>query len=300
MTREELNQTIRKALHERGQLTPVSGVFSDHLPSIAYIEGQRIGDKGLETKFFGCSYWSKVNADQRLHDITTATKSAYMSFAELVFEHPIIFAPAVLYFALFPKKLVDKAWRVYSDELKKHVRLHEFSPFTKELVRAGHAIADRIPIKGDDKFHPEEYRNQVKDLITCFVSFLQSTYSYLYRAQDVFFELISERAKKAPRKEVLRVFGVAISREHQIPGKLKLVRTALSFLLLIPKYRKLAAEYLGSLNREKIRPDNADCYYAFTRKGYDTWGIPYGKRIAMVRGWNEKEGNCIVVGEEDT
>src|SRR3990167_44465 len=89
--------------------------------------------------------------------------------------------------------------RIYEKDLKQKTltNINQFSPLTKELIRAGFKLADKIPIspKSDVSFLDEgiwhegekddwEYRVRVRRFVWAIATFIQADSAYYWRVQD--------------------------------------------------------------------------------------------------------------------
>ena len=265
---EELEGLVKRALGRNNTLTPVEGVFFDHKPSLAYVEKQ----EGYKTWFIGCTTPFKVNFDGRLHDQVTITKAA---FFEYIRSYPLTL--------LRPKKLLKTLSEIYRKGLQSCVvRLHvfQFAPFPGEIRRVllSMAFAKNTNIY---PFWPD------------FVGIiLQTGYTYYQRGQD----LCSEIQKDSePFDEARRILSLAIERDRNpnMRAKYRLLKR-LSWLLLIPKYKRIAKEFIRLIDLDKVRHDEADKYYAYRKKEYDTHGLPYEERIKWVNKVDEINKNYIL------
>ena len=201
--------------------------------------------------------------------------------------------------------------RIYRADLesKTYKNLNEFSPFPRELIRAANVIADKIPLVYSqtgpgpsesnyylDEREPDEreMRVLVKRLFYFIGTLVQFDSAYCWRPQDALSNLDKEKLKKSPRKEVLRLFDIAIERESQIKDKIQLFRKFASIILFVPKVRKFAKEYLMELDLEKIKPDTDDDYWAGRRAGYNWKGIDWETRRKQADDLDKRLGNVII------
>ena len=261
---EELETLIKTALSRNNTLTPVEGVFFDHKPSLAYIERQ----EGYKTWFIGCTTPFKVNFDGRLHDQVTITKAA---FYEYIKSYPLTL--------LRPKKLLNTIYEIYRKGVREYIQKNpiELTPFPKEIVRL---------LK---TFTADSKMTELADLVGIT---LQTGYTYYQRGQDLCSEIQKE---SEPFDEARRILSLAIERDRNpnMRAKYRLLKR-LSWLLLIPKYKRIAKEFIRLIDLDKVRHDEADKYYAYRKKEYDTHGLPYEERIKWVNKVDEINKNYIL------
>lgn len=106
--------------------------------------------------------------------------------------------------------------------------------------------------------------------------------SYRYRGQDLFSEMKKGLLVKNPRKELLRVWNLGISREQD--GNTKRKRKMFKWVLIYFSfvYSKLFREivaYLTSLDLEEVKLDAGDLYDCSRRDKYDFAGMTFGARF---------------------
>ena len=191
---------------------------------------------------------------------------------------------------------------IYSKDLKQKTltNLEQFSPVTKELIRAGFKLAEKMPAKGDVSFKYEgiwhegekddwEYRVRVRRCIWAIATFIQADSAYYWRVQDGF-NCIKERTVKG----LLNAFNLVLQREKQISGKVKQLYTLLRLVLLFQRKRKFVIMYLRELDFTKFEPDEADRYFAYRRSCYDFDGKEWNERMAWVKEIDKRDGNVII------
>lgn len=150
----------------------------------------------------------------------------------------------------------------------------------------------------------------------------QNDDAYTTPAQDVLSETTKEELLKNPRKEILRLARIYQERSKAINGdgnsagdRILSVAKALSLLLYIPKFKKAFRFALENVNFDWFQYDAWDWYWALTRKDYNSFGIPWEKRVPLINkmmleqaqyenpGKNvrlEQEGNEISILVSDT
>lgn len=110
--------------------------------------------------------------------------------------------------------------------------------------------------------------------------------AYRYRAQDMAGETSNERLQN-PRKELLRLFNIYMSREvlHKDiedwgakgkVGKIKL----LAHLMILPKFKKAFVDALDGIDLEKIKFNEADRFHICYWYGYDFEGKTLDERFS--------------------
>ena len=155
----------------------------------------------------------------------------------------------------------------------------------------------------DSNFYSGNYKNPPSDTV-CFSTNIEiggkseNTFHYptdINNGGKIYLSnLDKEKLKKSPRKEVLRLFDIAIERESQIKDKIQLFRKFASIILFVPKVRKFAKEYLMELDLEKIKPDTDDDYWAGRRAGYNWKGIDWETRRKQADDLDKRLGNVII------
>ena len=303
-----LEEEIHEASTERGNMEGIEGVFGDGPWNKGYIDKITNAGKGLETKFFGCSqlYKGKIRSD--MIDAGVPLKAALMGIVQFALENKLILvliSPVIL---IFHKRLLKSAvyWfsMIYMKDLKQKTltNIEQFSPVTKELIRAGFKLAEQIPTKSDISFPYEgiwhegekndnEYQVRVRRCIWAVATFIQADSAYYWRVQDGL-NCIKERTIKG----LLNAFNLVLQREKQISGKVKQLYTLLRLILLFPPIRKFAIMYLRELDFTKVEPDEADKYYAYRRSCYDFDGKGKEERIAWALEVDKRDGN-VIIGE---
>ena len=293
-----LNEQIHKHITEKGQISEVHGVFGEYFPNKGFIEEIKLTEKGNQTKFYGCSVLYKGIVKNEVIDSLATVKRVLIETLRLVLRPT--FKNALYWFV-----------RIYRADLesKTYKNLNEFSPFPRELIRAANVIADKIPLVYSqtgpgpsesnyylDEREPDEreMRVLVKRLFYFIGTLVQFDSAYCWRPQDALSNLDKEKLKKSPRKEVLRLFDIAIERESQIKDKIQLFRKFASIILFVPKVRKFAKEYLMELDLEKIKPDTDDDYWAGRRAGYNWKGIDWETRRKQADDLDKRLGNVII------
>ena len=301
-----LEEEIHKTSAERGSMEGIEGVFGDGPWNKGFVDKYVNTGKGIETKLFGCSqlYKGKIRSD--MIDAGVPLKAALMGIVQFALENKLILALISPFIFLFWKRLLKSAvyWfsMIYMKDLKQKTltNIEQFSPVTKELIRAGFKLAERIPTKSDISFPYEgiwhegekddnEYQVRVRRCIWAIATFIQADSAYYWRVQDGL-NCIKERTIKG----LLNAFNLVLQREKQIQGKVKQLYTLLRLVLLFPPIRKLAIMYLRELDFTKFEPDEADRYFAYRRSCYDFDGKEWNERMAWVKEIDKRDGNVII------
>lgn len=96
--------------------------------------------------------------------------------------------------------------------------------------------------------------------------------AYRARVQDIFSELSIENLNN-PRKEVNRLVKIYLSREGEgIQERFVSVAKILSYLLLIPRFKRIFVNTLKQANISKLRFDEIDIYWTLNRANYKYLG----------------------------
>lgn len=109
--------------------------------------------------------------------------------------------------------------------------------------------------------------------------------AYRWFVQDFFGILNEKRFIKYPLLEFRRAIKEVERRQKcGIGHKIRAVRRLGTFLLLIPRYRKLARELASVVKWEEIRFDDVDRFWLSFRTDYDFYGLNQEERD----GWREE------------
>ncbi|KKK96397.1 hypothetical protein LCGC14_2663170 [marine sediment metagenome] len=285
--KQALRQKISEHIKEKGSITPTDGVFGDVTVNQGFPEGKTLDKKGIQTKFYGCSFLFKGDLDPIAHDSVTVVKRVLMESAFLALKSPVRYIlPHVFSWKKAVRGLVHWLSRIYESDLKrKSLQFNHLSPLPRELLRVGRSIANTMS---------SEYRIEVKNVFTCFVMFFQVDLAYHTRVQDPLSNLDKDRLSANPRKEILRLFDLAISREIYLTEKIGALRKIASMVLLFPPVKRFALQFLMKLDLDKIKPDRADGYFAYRRKEYNFDGLSFEKRMRIIREIDEVKGHTIL------
>jgi len=89
--------------------------------------------------------------------------------------------------------------------------------------------------------------------------------AYRYRLQDILSETTHAQITSKPRQELLRLTSILTKRTPKgnlVANKLKLIITPVSYLLLVPKYRKAFIKAMTEDVLKDMQYDDADRYWA--------------------------------------
>lgn len=152
-----------------------------------------------------------------------------------------------------------------------------YSRAVKELHRA-------FSVPRNEDLETQELRLMLRDLV-CMV--LEFDNAYRFRFQDWVEDLDQVAVKKAPIKELLRVLSIAQSREktQEIKDTWKLAKIGIGvYLRFNRKLRKLLADVLSEIDKEKFKLTPEDKHFCTRRKDYSfNWitnpKLPEDKKI---------------------
>ncbi len=310
---QELRVQISAHIKEHGSIDLVEGAFGDDSQNIGYVEKYIHTDKGISIKFYGCSFLYKGTANRELLDSVSTVKRTLMATVGLFSKYWFLILPSIPVLLLFLKTSIKAFcfWfaQIYEVDLKKktYKYLSEFSPTPRELIRVGLLMANKIPLEDANEkdfkenyskefegIDSQEFRIRVRRVVWCLGSFIQVDSAYYWRVQDPLSLLNKFCLLENPRKEILRLFDIAILRENQIKSKLVMIKNLFSLLLLVPSIKKIASEYLNMLNYKEITPDRDDFYFASRRQGYDFGGISHKDRKEIWSKVDRELGHIII------
>jgi hypothetical protein len=114
--------------------------------------------------------------------------------------------------------------------------------------------------------------------------------AYRFRGMDVLQNLNKENLRKSPKREIMRLVDLAISREINKEalspgGKVKMAKNILKIALLSKEFRKLAIGFLTNLDIEKMKFDINEQYWLANKFDYNYEGKTYEERTA----WKAEE-----------
>lgn len=305
---QELGEVIAER-SRKGTIEWVGSIFGD-FPNKGYIEEFLITDKGRQMKFYGCQIPYRGVCRVEVVDSIANVKRTLITSLELVYKYRYLLILLVPFWKKVLKDGVEWLVRIYHADLEKktYKSLDEFSPVTAELLRAGIEMAKtNFPIgnhihlnceNGKSKtthlLCPLLFQNKVIRFFWCLLSFIQFDHAYYYRVHDFFFNLNPRVFSQRPRAELNYLFELSIRREHQIQGKLKLIKRLVNYAMLFPPTKKMIYNYVMSLDTDKFIPDNYDRYWYGRRAGYDFEGESFTERSKFSDGLDERLGNVII------
>ena len=296
----ELDRKIREHIKTKGSIDWVQGPFGTTFRNIGYVEEYVSTEKGLATKFYGCKVLFKGKLDRETIDAVATVKRTFIATSRIILKYKYVLVPIIPLWGGLLRDAVDWAVQIFEVDLGKKapINLKDFSPFPRELIKAGMKLAESIPLGVYKRgtFNDREYRVEVKRLFWCLGTVLQSDFAYYWRAQDPLSNLNKQSLIRNPAKEMNRLFDLAISREHQIPDKIEIIRKITLLAMKIPHVRDLLVRYLIELNLREIQPDRDDYYWAGRRDAYDFGGVPYTKSMKKVDQMDKEMGNVILTG----
>lgn len=262
--REQLEIEIREKLHKDGHLVLFNGVYGNLIEDKkhAYIEEIRETPDGVFVKLFGCSILYKGNPNKELIERLDILKRIVSGISYIPFIVPII--------------LIKKdAFLRYFIGLYNTILGGVKTPYVNKLAK--------------ELFDKGSYVIQTEILIS-FCLFLEFDNAYRLRFQDIVAKFDSH---KPFRREILRLFDIYISREHDLNllHKFKQFRKIASFILLFKSIRIPLQKFLVSLDMNKVNMDVDDMYFAFGCKEYDTFGIGEKERREYIEKKDIQMGN---------
>ena len=109
--------------------------------------------------------------------------------------------------------------------------------------------------------------------------------AYRFRMQDIASETTYEKLSTKPRKELLRLFSIYKKREHLgIGKKILTIVPIISFVLLIPKYKKAFIDTLEDVDLTEFQYDEADLYWVAQSDAYPFLGKTKEERAYLLEG----------------
>lgn len=292
----ELDAKICQHIKEKGSIVSVEGAFGDTFRNLGFVEEYIKTDKGIQTKFYGCSILFKGDLRREVIDGVATVKRVMMASAELALKYKFSLIRFLFSYKKALRNFVDWFIQIYEADLgqKSYKNLNDFAPVPRELIRAGLKLAEEIPLGKYplSRWGPREYRIDVKRLFWCVGTIIQSDFAYYWRVQD---PLSNFQKTNDIRKEIGRLFNLAIERENQIKEKFIILKRAAMIILLFPPIKRLAIKYFNELNIDKIQPDEEDVYWSGRRAGYNFGGISYEEKIKEIERIDKEKGNVIIL-----
>ena len=293
-------EKISRHIKEKGFIIKVDGVFGDTFPNFGYVEEYLETDKGIQIKFYGCSIFYNGDLKRETIDSVATTKRAMMVIAAIILK----FRFFLVFYLLFYKKLVRdfifKFAEIYEADLrqKAYKSLSDFSPVPREIIRAGMELTKEIPLEYPLNEYGEvseiDYRMKVEYLFWCLGTIIQNDTAYYWRVQDPLSNLNKGALKRNPKKEIARLFDLAIERENQIKDKIHFLKKFFMLLLWFPPAKRLALKYLLELDIDKIQPNEDDLYWASRRDGYNFMGLSVAQRSSNIEAIDKEKGHLIL------
>jgi hypothetical protein len=281
LDKEVLDRRIREHIQKNGSIKKIEGFYGDFRGATAYIEEEIETQEGIFSKAYGCSILYKGTADGDVLDKLSVLKRIAMESIRIISNHPV-------------RTIVGKKWRndllnsfisIYKADLERYLMerqllpIGKFNLFVRELIRVG-----RIYFR--------------KELVDFFSVFIQFDKAYWYRLQDILMEIPEEcfGLRFITIREVNNLFKILKRREKEsLVWKYELARYSIVGLMILSrKFRHLIQDFIGELDRDKIKPDKADIYFTLNRRGYDFRGISFENRFKEWERINKKKGHCIL------
>jgi len=291
----EIDAKIRQHIKDKGNIVSVEGAFGDTFRNMAYVEEYIKTDKGIQTKFYGCSILFKGDLKRETIDSVATNKRVLIATIELVLKYKYQLIIGLFFWKTILRNLVDWYIQIFEVDLgkKTYVNLDDFSSLSREIIRVGIECAEKIPLNKYplSRYDSREYRVDVKRLFWCLGTIIQSDFAYYWRIQDF---LSNFQKTKNIRKEMNRLFNLAIERENQIKEKIIILKRFIMLILLFPPFRKMVEIYFNKLDMNRIKPDEEDLYWAGRRQGYNFGGISYKDRLEEIE-WIDKENGHIII-----
>lgn len=208
----------------------------------------------------GFPYWEFVEKIDSIKKIARATFSGL--YHRLKTRNPLLFLT-----------LIPSAW-IFKDALYSQLLVYHrvIDRFKLKVIRHCDAIRElhrafSIPLPKESELQ-KDIREKVRDL-TCMI--LEYDNAYRFRVQDIVPELNKESLKKHPRKELLRLLGIMVSREktQEIKDTWKLVRYFVSLYLVFDrKLVQMIVHVLSNLDLNEVSLSEEDKQFALKRKDY--------------------------------
>ena len=281
-------KSLLEKIYKYGTVKQLDGLFRDDIPSPGYIDIEKTGkDQNGYTWVHGYSYPYKLNVDPKIQAVCTVFKRVIMEDIRFFLRHPLSFRK---------KEEIDRLVSIYRGGVEQKIDNIQFHPAIDELhQKAIQLTKKKIPLKGLAR---AEYETQSHDepqakvlmLIKASAAFFQTSTSYFTILSDL---LQNVRTENEPRKEILRLLDLATKRYRRPSSRIPQVRKLAAVVLLHPTYKRIAGEYLKSLDTSKLKKDEADTYITYRRSFYDSDGLTWEERYAKVKEIDKKKGHVI-------
>lgn len=119
----------------------------------------------------------------------------------------------------------------------------------------------------------------LEQIIECLVLFWEYDNAYRYRGQDFAGILDKQNFLKKPITEAKRAFDEYLKRELILKDKTKMFKLAITLVLSIPKYRRLARAIVTEIDFDKVKLDEGDRYWCYHRTDYNADGLDLYTRM---------------------
>lgn len=253
---------------------------------------------GIFTHLDHYKYPYKGYPDEKIVEKNAILKRCVLSTIKLLVKNlPLLFlSPLLFLFPFYQRKIFEifAGWvsELYGTAFRSHFPADKrLCPSGRELNRVGELLL--VGIKPDGRYR------KFQDFLRTILLIWEFDNSYRYRGQDVFSLLDRSELLEHPRREILRIFKVGLSRERaglsaKDKGFLKkegvsffdtnmkweLIILLLRVLLFVsPAFVKLVKRFLSELNTDKIKLDEGDWYWVCERCDYDFGGKSFTERF---------------------
>lgn len=229
------------------------------LVKVEYVEGE-----GLLSYYENMTFPMRGLMYDDVVEAITIPKRCIISFARILgslFTHP--------FRSLITQYVHIAGWSVYEYRLN----LDCYSPSVKELY------SKALPF----------FIGTGKEFIRILSLILEYDSAYRYRTQDLFSVLRKTEFQKRPIRELRRALRTCSNREViEIPGatdamKWKMISNIISLALIIPKNRRIARNYVASLDFSKIQLDKIDWEFCNRAQGYNFGGLTIEERVQRIQ-----------------
>ena len=229
---------------------------------LAYFVGEKYPVKGI-----------MLLADETILDVVDRVKAGFLRALRFTFSRPVVFfLPLML---PFYKPILESA-------------LKQFTNFTDKTLQNFYLKDDKWCKSGREiwrvlsKRAKEEYQIC---LVKALLMVWEASDGYRYRGQDIFGELNKEALKRNPRKELLRLMDLLMSREQEgMKRKWGQFRRPISLLMWLFRGKmKVVAEILNEIDLEQVKLDEADRYFCMVRADYNYSGLSFMERMKLRR-----------------
>lgn len=297
-----LTLLVREHIRKNGKIDEVHGVFGDVIENIGFVEKYE-NKNGWKTKFYGVSVPYHGIAKSDVIDSMATVKRVLMVTAKYALKYKYFLIFLLPFWRKSVKEFLLWFTEIYDVDLRKKTwtYLDEFSPFPRELIRAGVKLSEKIPLtypkedgvwnKDGGNIDRREFRFKVQEIFWCIGTFIQFDSAYYWRVQD---PLSNLNKNNDTRKEIIRLFDLALEREQDIKGKILMLKKVASLLLLFPPFKSMVRDYLQELDVDKLQPDESDVYFAGRRQCYNFQGKPLEVRRKEAEDLDKSLGNVII------